>query len=85
MIAGREADRVWVAITPGEGLDGARISQFCSQDGAVANPLPGIEVRTLRSHAPVRRISAARPRDGYRGPALSDDALEGVLTHVLGR
>ena len=38
---------------------------------AVANPLPGIEVRTLGSHAPVRRISAARPRDGYRGPAVT--------------
>ena len=42
MIAGRETDRVWVAITPGEGLDGARISQFCSQDGAVANPLTNL-------------------------------------------
>jgi DNA-binding transcriptional LysR family regulator len=33
--------------------------------------LPGVEVRPLRSGAPVRRISAARPRDGYRGPAVT--------------
>ena len=38
---------------------------------AVAHPLPGVEVRALRSGAPVRRISAARPRGGYRGPAVT--------------
>jgi DNA-binding transcriptional LysR family regulator len=38
---------------------------------AVTHPLPGVEVRTLRSGAPVRRISAARPRDGYHGPAVT--------------
>jgi DNA-binding transcriptional LysR family regulator len=38
---------------------------------AVAHPLPGLEVRTLRSGAPVRRISAARPRHGYDGPAVN--------------
>jgi DNA-binding transcriptional LysR family regulator len=38
---------------------------------AVAHPLPGVEVRTLRSGAPVRRISAARPRGGYRGPSVT--------------
>jgi molybdate transport repressor ModE-like protein len=37
---------------------------------AVVHPLPGVVVRELRSGAPVRRISAARPRDGYRGPAV---------------
>ena len=37
---------------------------------AVAHPLPGVEVRDLGAAAPVRRISAARPRDGYRGPAV---------------
>jgi len=37
---------------------------------AVAHPLPGVEVRTLRSDAPVRHISAARPRDAYHGPAV---------------
>jgi DNA-binding transcriptional LysR family regulator len=38
---------------------------------AVAHPLPGVEVRTLRSGAPVRVISAARQPDGYRGPAAT--------------
>lgn len=38
---------------------------------AVAHPLPGVEVRTLASGAPVRRISAARPRDGYRGSPVT--------------
>jgi DNA-binding transcriptional LysR family regulator len=38
---------------------------------AVVHPLPGVEVRTLRSGAPVRRISAARPRDAYHGPAVA--------------
>jgi DNA-binding transcriptional LysR family regulator len=38
---------------------------------AVAYPLPGVEVRKLRSGAPARQISAARPRGGYRGPAVS--------------
>jgi hypothetical protein len=28
-------------------------------------------VRTLGAGAPVRHISAARPRDAYRGPAVS--------------
>jgi DNA-binding transcriptional LysR family regulator len=37
---------------------------------AAAHPLPGLEVRRLASHAPVRRISVARPRDGYHGPAV---------------
>ena len=39
---------------------------------AVAHPLPGIEVRTLGSGAPVRHISAARPRDAYHGPAVTE-------------
>ena len=38
---------------------------------AVVHPLPGVEVRSLASDAPVRQICAARPRDGYRGPAVS--------------
>jgi DNA-binding transcriptional LysR family regulator len=38
---------------------------------AVAHPLPGIEVRALGSGAPVRHISAARPRDAYHGPAVT--------------
>lgn len=36
---------------------------------ATVHPLPGVEVRTV-SGAPVRYISAARPRDGYHGPAV---------------
>jgi DNA-binding transcriptional LysR family regulator len=38
---------------------------------ASAHPLPGLEVRALASGAPVRRICIARPRDGYRGPAVN--------------
>jgi DNA-binding transcriptional LysR family regulator len=38
---------------------------------AVTHPLPSVEVRTLGAGAPVRHISAARPRDAYRGPAVS--------------
>lgn len=38
---------------------------------AVAHPVPVVEVRTLGSGAPVRHISAARPRDGYHGPAVT--------------
>jgi DNA-binding transcriptional LysR family regulator len=38
---------------------------------AVAHALPGLEVRTLGPGAPVRRISAARPLDGYHGPAIT--------------
>jgi DNA-binding transcriptional LysR family regulator len=38
---------------------------------AVVHPVPGVEARTLRSGAPVRRISAARPHGAYRGPAVS--------------
>ena len=37
---------------------------------AVAHPLPGVVVRPLASTAPVRRICAAWPIDGYRGPTL---------------
>ena len=38
---------------------------------AVVNPLPDLAVRPLRSGAPARTISAARPRDGYRGTAVT--------------
>lgn len=38
---------------------------------AVAHPLPGLDVRTLGPGAPVRQVSAARPRDGYHGPAVT--------------
>ena len=36
---------------------------------AVTHPLPGLQVRAIRG-APVRQISAVRPHDGYRGPAV---------------
>jgi DNA-binding transcriptional LysR family regulator len=38
---------------------------------AVMHPLPGVAVREFASAAPVRRISAAWPVDGYRGPTLT--------------
>src|SRR4051812_23537205 len=38
---------------------------------AVANPQPGVEVRSLGADAPLRRVAAARPHDGYRGPAVT--------------
>ena len=37
---------------------------------AVTHPLPGVVVREIASAAPVRRISAAWPADGYHGPTL---------------
>jgi DNA-binding transcriptional LysR family regulator len=39
---------------------------------AVVHPRPGIEVRTLASGAPARRILVARPQDGYRSPAVAE-------------
>ena len=49
---------------------------------AVTHPLPSVEVRTLGAGAPVRHISAARPRDAYRGPAVSAmlDSLRAAAT-----
>ena len=38
---------------------------------AVRHPLPGVAVRPFTSAAPVRRISAAWPTDGYQGPTLT--------------
>jgi DNA-binding transcriptional LysR family regulator len=38
---------------------------------AVTHPLPGVTVRQLASGAPVRRIVAARPGDGYHGPTVT--------------
>jgi DNA-binding transcriptional LysR family regulator len=39
---------------------------------AVVHPHPGVQVRALASGAPVRRIVAARPAGGYRGPAVAE-------------
>ena len=39
---------------------------------AVAHHLPGVVVRELGAEAPVRRITAARPRHGYRGAPVTD-------------
>ncbi len=47
---------------------------------AAAHTLPGLEVRTLGSGAPVRRICAARPRDAYHGPAVT--AMVDSLRHA---
>lgn len=38
---------------------------------AVAHPLPGVEVRALRSIAPTRRIWAVHMQDAFRSPALT--------------
>lgn len=38
---------------------------------AVRHPLPGVAVRPLAGSAPVRRVCAAWPVDGYRGPTLT--------------
>jgi DNA-binding transcriptional LysR family regulator len=38
---------------------------------AVVHPLPGLAIRTLGESAPIRHISAARPRDAYHGPAVT--------------
>jgi DNA-binding transcriptional LysR family regulator len=38
---------------------------------ALVHPLPGLVIRELASGAPIRRITAARPRDGYNGPAVT--------------
>ena len=37
---------------------------------AAVHPLPGVAVCQLAG-APVRHVSAARPRDAYQGPALA--------------
>jgi DNA-binding transcriptional LysR family regulator len=50
---------------------------------AAAHPMPGLEVRVLGAGAPVRRISAARPRDGYNGPAVTG-MLESLRVAVGG-
>jgi DNA-binding transcriptional LysR family regulator len=47
---------------------------------AVMHPLPGLEARKLGSGAPVRLISAARPRDAYHGPAVA--AMIDSLRHA---
>lgn len=38
---------------------------------AVMHPLPGVTLRQFASAAPVRRICAAWPVDGYQGPTLA--------------
>lgn len=38
---------------------------------AVEHPLPGVAVRQLDGPAPVRRICAAWPTDGYQGPTIT--------------
>jgi DNA-binding transcriptional LysR family regulator len=51
---------------------------------AVTQPLTGVEVRTLRSGAPVRHVSAARPRNAYHGPTVSAmlDSLRASARHL---
>jgi DNA-binding transcriptional LysR family regulator len=47
---------------------------------AVKHPLPGVAARQIASAAPVRRICAAWPVDGYRGPTLQ--AMVDSLRHT---
>lgn len=54
-----------------QALVAARLGVSVLPGLAVGQPLPGIAVRTLASGAPVRRISAARLRDAYGGPAVA--------------
>jgi DNA-binding transcriptional LysR family regulator len=53
---------------------------------AVTHPLPGVAVRSLASGGPVRQISVALPRDGYRGPAVGAmiDSLLAVAAQFPG-
>ena len=48
--------------------------------GSPSPPPAGLAVRTLRSGAPVRRISAAWPRDGYHGPTISSMLKDRLCT-----
>lgn len=54
---------------------------------ALTRALPDVAVRPLASPAPERRISAARPRDGYRGPAVAAmlDGLRHAAAGMSGR
>ena len=53
---------------------------------AVAHHLPGVAVREIGADAPVRRISAARPRHGYGGPPVTDmlECLRAAAAAPLG-
>ena len=46
----------------------------------LARPLAGVAVRPLEPGGPARRISVARPRDAYRGPAVA--AMVEALEHA---
>ena len=46
----------------------------------LTRPLAGVAVRPLRPGGPARRISVARPRDAYRGPAVA--AMVEALEHA---
>lgn len=50
---------------------------------AVANPTPGVEVRKLRTGAPVRRISVAYPAEEFQPPAVR--AMTTILRDVTRR
>ena len=47
---------------------------------ALTRPLPKVAVRPLPPDGPTRRISAARPRDAYHGPAVG--AMVEALEHA---
>jgi len=46
----------------------------------LTRPLDGVAVRPLQPGGPARRISVARPRDAYRGPAVA--AMVEALEHA---
>ena len=46
----------------------------------LTRPLAGVAVRPLQPGGPARRISVARPRDAYRGPAVA--AMVEALEHA---
>ena len=46
----------------------------------LTRPLAGVAVRRLQPGGPARRISVARPRDAYRGPAVA--AMVEALEHA---
>ena len=51
-----------------------------SRASPLSRPLPGVAVRALQPGGPARRISAARPRDAYHGPAVA--AMIEALEHA---
>jgi len=62
----RTADRGQVVLDAAAGLGVAVIPGL-----ALVNRHPGVVVHPLAADAPVRHVSAVRPRDGYRSRAVT--------------